>query len=1056
MSATLAAPSEQRILDGLSPAQHAAVVHGEGPLLIIAGAGTGKTTVITRRIAHLIAGKRARPEEILALTFTEKAAVEMAERVDQLIPYGYAESWISTFHAFGDRVLREASLESGLDPDFRVLSRPEQVIFLRERLWRLPLQRFRPLGDPTRHLHALLDIVSRAKDEAVSPEEYLEWAHGLAGGAQGAPPPRERSERDSMTRALMTPEEADTAAAHREIAAFYDAYQRMLEEAGLIDFGDQIHRALAVLRAHPALLASFRERFRYVLVDEFQDTNHAQLELVRLLAGGEAPNITVVGDDDQAIYRWRGAASANLLAFLRLYPGAAQVVLRENYRSTAPILDAASRLVRYNNPYRLEVVAGVDKRLRAAREGGPAVAHERFDTVSAEADGVAAMIEERLQRGFRPRDVAILVRSNGDADPFLRALNVKAIPHRFSGSRGLYDQPEVRLLVCFLRALARPAESVPVFYLAASEVYRLPEAELLRLNHYARRKNRPLLDVLRGLVPAERSDAAWRSARSADASNEDDLAGVSGETRERAARMVADLARAAADVARLRTGEVLYRFLRESGLLARLSREASARAEAEVKNIARFFEMVRAYGAVAEHDRVPAFVEHLELMREAGDDPAVAEADRDEDAVHVLTVHKAKGLEFPVVFIVGCAEERFPVRRRSRRLDLPAALEKEAPAGGDAHLQEERRLFYVAMTRARDELVLTSAADYGSGRPRKVSRFVVEALDLPSPAPVARRAQPLEALARNQPAPEIIPGPVRIPAGRPLRLSFAQMDDYLTCPLKYRYVHVLRVPLLAHHRVVYGSAVHKAVQRYFQARLDGGQPTADDLVAAFRAAWVSEGFLSREHEEERLRAGEEALRRFHQQDSEHPLRPTAVEQEFAFMVGATRVIGRYDLVVQSRGQTSILDFKTGAVDDVHRRTSARVRACSSTCTRWPGCAPRAACPTAWSCTSWSRGFRAPRCRRRTRPRAPRPRSPRSRRRCAGRSSPRALRTWPAASARSATCVPTPRAPPKPDRRPFPRALRSRRMPAWDRKRGARPGCPASGRTWPPCSKRRTS
>ena len=880
MSLELLAPSEDRILDGLSPAQREAVVHGEGPLLIIAGAGTGKTTVLTRRIAHLIASKQARPEEVLALTFTEKAAMEMAERVDQLIPYGYAESWISTFHAFGDHVLRQGALQAGLQPDFRVLSRPEQVIFLRERLWQLPLQRFRPLGDPTSHLHALLDVVSRAKDEDVSPEEYQAWAEA-AGAAAG----------DEAAR--------DAAESHLEVAGFYATYQRLLGEAGLADFGDQIHRTLALLRTQPALLAGLGQRFRYVLVDEFQDTNHAQLELVRLLAGGAASNITVVGDDDQAIYRWRGAASANLLAFLRLYPGARQVVLRDNYRSTPPILEAASRLIRYNNPYRLEVVAGVDKRLLSPRSGGAPVRHHRYDTVSAEADGVAALIDERLQQGFRPRDVAILVRSNGEADPFLRALNVKGIPHRFSGSRGLYDQPEVRLLVSFLRALARPADSVPVFYLAAAEPYRLPENELLRLNHYARRKNRPLLDVLRELPANE------------------DLAGVGGAAREAAERLLIHLDRAAAEVSRLRTGEVLYRYLNESGLMARLSRGASAADEAAARNVARFFEKVRAYGAVAEHDRLPAFVEHLELMREAGDDPAVAEAERDEEAVHVLTVHKAKGLEFPLVFIVGGAEDRFPVRRHSRPLDLPAALEKEEHAGGDAHLQEERRLFYVAMTRARDELVLTSAADYGGGRPRKVSRFVVEALDLPSPAPLARRTDALEALARNQPpAPLPEAAPVPLPPGQPLRLSFAQMDDYATCPLKYRYVHVLRVPLLAHHRVIYGHAVHKAVQALFQARLDGGAPTADDLVAAFRAAWVSEGFLSREHEEERLRTGEETLRRFHAQEASNPLRPVAVEKEFSFTVGATRVGGRYDLVLEAPdGAVTILDFKTGSVDD---------------------------------------------------------------------------------------------------------------------------------------------
>jgi DNA helicase-2/ATP-dependent DNA helicase PcrA len=309
-------------------------------------------------------------------------------------------------------------------------------------------------------------------------------------------------------------------------------------------------------------------------------------------------------------------------------------------------------------------------------------------------------------------------------------------------------------------------------------------------------------------------------------------------------------------------------------------------------------------------------VTHLDLLREAGDDPAVAEAEPDDDAVHVLTVHKAKGLEFPVVFLVGCAEGKFPVQRRREPIELPPELVKETLAGGDAHLQEERRLFYVAMTRARDELIMTSAADYGTTRTRKVSRFVVEALDLPSPAPVPRKSQAREALARHQPAPAPVPGvETRLADDELLRLSFRQIDDYETCPLKYRYIHILRVPLLTHHRVVYGSAIHKAIQQHFRARLEGRSFTAEDLVAAFRAAWVSEGFLSREHEEARLGAGEETLRRFHEQEAADPLVPTAVEDEFVFYVDRNKVQGRYDLVVERDGQVSILDFKTSAVDD---------------------------------------------------------------------------------------------------------------------------------------------
>ena len=348
----------------------------------------------------------------------------------------------------------------------------------------------------------------------------------------------------------------------------------------------------------------------------------------------------MVGDDDQAIYRWRGAAAANLLAFRRLYPGAREVVLVENYRSTQVDPRRGGAAHRLQQP----LPARGDRRHRqapalAAAEAARPCATSHFDTVSAEADGVAAMIEERIQAGARPRDFAILVRSNADADPFLRALNVKGLPHRFSGSRGLYAREEVRLLVSFLRVLANPDDSVSLFYLAASEVYGMPEGDLLRLNHYARRKTRPLLEVLRGLPENE------------------DLASVSGDdARGGGAAPRRPRARPTAEVPRRRTGEVLYGFLQWSGLLGRLAKEASAEAEAKVKNIARFFEAVKAYGDVAEHDRVPAFVAHLDLLREAGDDPAVAEADLDEDAVHVLTVHKAKGLEFPLVFLVGCAE----------------------------------------------------------------------------------------------------------------------------------------------------------------------------------------------------------------------------------------------------------------------------------------------------------------------------------------------------------------------------------------------------------------
>ncbi|HEY3064955.1 MAG TPA: UvrD-helicase domain-containing protein, partial [Methylomirabilota bacterium] len=258
-----------RILEGLNDTQRRAVTHETGPLLIVAGAGTGKTTVITRRIAYLIAARKALPHEILALTFTDKAAAEMEERVDTLVPYGYADVEISTFHAFGDRLLREHSLEVGLTPDFRVLSRAEQVIFFRDRLFEFPLERYRPLGDPTRHLQAMITLMSRCKDEDIAPAEYEACAARLREQAAGAPP-------DEVL--------ADVAAAQTELSATYTKYQELMAREGAVDFGDQIVYALKLLRARPHVRTACQRRFRYILVDEFQDTNYAQFELVKILS----------------------------------------------------------------------------------------------------------------------------------------------------------------------------------------------------------------------------------------------------------------------------------------------------------------------------------------------------------------------------------------------------------------------------------------------------------------------------------------------------------------------------------------------------------------------------------------------------------------------------------------------------------------------------------------------------------------------------------------------------------------------------------------------------
>ena len=880
-------PGLQALLGGLNPDQLRAVTHGGGPLLVIAGAGTGKTQVITRRIAWLIATRRARPSEILGLTFTDKAAEEMAVRVDQLVPYGYTDTAIATFHAFGDGLIREHALELGLPTDVRVLSRPEVVIFLREHLFEFELDRYRPLGDPTRFLAALATLFSRCKDEDVSPDDYADHAERVsADAARLAVVAGIESSTDATDAAAAAAEEA---ARHLEVARAYATYQRLLAANGCIDFGDQVALALRLVRTSATARESIAGRFRYILVDEFQDTNRAQAELVAALAERHR-NVTVVGDDDQAIYAFRGAAVANILEFADRYHGAKTIVLRRNYRSRTPILGAAYRLIRFNDPDRLEVRSGVTKRLRAERRAtDPSpVRLEAFASAAEEADWIAADIRRRIDTtGAQPRDHAVLVRANQHADAILRALNLAGIPWRFSGTSGLYARPEVRLLLSFLRVVADPESSVDLYALAASEVYGLGGEDLTAIVNTARRRNRSVRAIVDEL---DRQPGILR---------------VSPETRAAVTRLVKDLRGYEVAAHEAPAGELLYRFLRGSGMLAQLVATDTPAAEEALQNIARFFEIVRAQSALLADDRAVFVAPHLATLIEAGDDPSTAELDPDADAVAVLTVHKAKGLEFPVVFLPGMVAGRFPLSRRGEPLVLPAGLGRGEPPNAEAALAEERRLCYVAMTRARDELVLSHAADYGGARARRVSPFVLEALDLPAadlPAggaagggagatPPAERVATFDAL--RQPDATVPIGPIT----EPLSLSHSQIDDYLTCPLKYKYAHVLRVPLASHHALIYGAALHKAVQIFHHRHARGYVMSEAELDEAFESAWSNEGFVSRDHEEARLAAGRAALRRFREAQLEPgAVIPTYVEREFAFTLGGDRIRGRWDRV----------------------------------------------------------------------------------------------------------------------------------------------------------------
>ena len=878
----------------LDDEQRAAVEHGDGPLLIVAGAGTGKTTVIARRIAHLIATRRARPSQILALAFNEKAAAEMQERVDLLVPYGYADVSIQTFHAFGEEVLSSHGLEIGIAPGFSVLDKTAQALFLAERLEELGLRHYMPLSDPTRYVAQLADFVGRAKDDPQWPDDLRRTAEETAAEAEGA---ALATGGDPAATAAL----ADRADRLEELARAYERYDAALWRAGFVDFGDLLALTLRLFETSPAALRRLQERFRYVLVDEFQDTNPVQFRIVRRLVETHR-NLVVVGDDDQSIYRFRGAHLKNILEFREHYPDTREIVLRRNYRSTRQILDVSRRLI-VQNQERLEVRYGISKELETDKVGVDPVWKEfeaEADEAAWVADRIAADVRELRHR---PRDFAILVRNNKHAEPFLRALDERGIDYYFSGSRGLFQRPEIKELIALLQSLYQ--DSRPEYlYLLASEAYGVPEDDLAKLLHALARDPAPLRTLFR------------RASEGRGAT------GVSDDGRERLRRLLDDLDELQEFARARRTGEVLYHYLERRGTLQDLMAGRRFEDEARARNIVKFFALIRSFEKVALADRVPLFLRHLEAVREFGEDPSVADLDETSDVVQVMTIHRAKGLEFPVVFLVQMATRRFPTANRSTGIELPRETAEADPSA--AHREEERRLCYVAFTRARDELITTYARDYGGKQKRNPSQFLAEAFDLGKTPPARTRRRVLDEIA-DQKSPERETPPRGRPAPRePILLSYQRLEDYETCPLKYRLLHALAVdPILTvDHRVNFGNAIHQAVAHAHRRRLEGAAPAIDEVIDVFRAAWRSEGYRNEEHERQRFAQGVDALRRFHEREIVNGPAASAVERHFRVKLEDVVITGSMDRVDESDAGVTLVDYKTSEREDEERADDA--------------------------------------------------------------------------------------------------------------------------------------
>ncbi len=882
----------------LNKEQSLAVKYNKGPLLIIAGAGTGKTSVIVEKIKYLIKKKLAKPEQILALTFTEKAASEMEERVDRAMPYGYFQMNISTFHAFADQILKENGFQIGLSPSYRLMTEAETVLLLKQNIFHFKLKYFRPLGNPNKFLEALLQHFSRLRDEDITPEEYVKWTKNCT---------EEEIEKNK----------------YFELANAYQTYQKLKLKEGLMDFADLVYYVLILFKKRPNILKRYQQLYPFIMIDEFQDTNISQYELIKLLSPPKNnPRLTVVGDDSQAIYKFRGASVSNIINFIKDYKKAKQITLKRNYRSNQMILDAAYKLIKNNDPDTLEYKLDISKNLIASKKTLRPTQYELptnyylAENVEDESDKIIKQIL-KLSKNYKYSDFAILVRANAHFEPFVRSLVRSGIPYQFLGPGTLYKQPEVKDLIAYLKILYNLEDSPSLFRLLYMDIYSVDKKDVSLLLTFSKKINQSLFQAIEIYLSF--------FDRSIDRKEfeiyKKYLPLLKNETKEKLLAIYKMIVKHLGLLKTNTAGQILYYFLEESGLLLTLTNFKNEKQEKIAINISNFFNKLKMFESEHEDASVFAVIDYINMSIEMGESPIVAKTDMASfNAVNILTVHSAKGLEFPIVFLVNLTEERFPTRHKKETISIPEKLIKETLPIGDFHIEEERRLFYVGLTRAKDYVFLSSSKFYGEGkRQRKISRFVIETLD----EKIIDKQLNIKKEQKSQLTIFDFKTPKQISLGVlsehseskdiNKNFSYSQLNSYKTCPLQYKYLYILKIPTLPSDSASFGTTIHKTLQDFYSEFLLNKKIGEKKLLEIYEKNWIPIGYSSKSHEDRMKKEGRKILTNYFSKFHFKGLEIIGLEKLFKIKItNDIFLTGKIDRIDELKNdEIEIIDYKTG-------------------------------------------------------------------------------------------------------------------------------------------------
>ncbi len=877
----------------LNPAQHRAITHGNGPLLVIAGAGTGKTRVITERIRHLLeTDQTLHGENILGLTFTKKAAGEMKARVVKAVGERGKDVVLSTFHSFCETLLKES------DPNRVALEQVDHWILLRRNLARLKLDKFRRLAEPGQFLSDFIQFFSRCQDELVSSDDYQAFADQLSSELA--------AEKDSLDEDTCK-ERAEHVALQQEIARAYHASEEILREKRAVALNGLIAEAVTLLKSDTKKCRQLQERFKHILVDEFQDTNIAQLELLHLLSV-DRRNIVVVGDNDQAIYRFRGASFGSFKLFLQRFANWQEgqdsspfrVALMDNYRSTPNILRVATQAISMN-----EVSPEFPKKvLQSNKPEGEKIRIVELDAPEDEAAWVADELQRLHAAGRRRKDFAVLYRQHAHRNHLVEELCLRKIPFVIS-KLSILEHPLVRDVLAYLHLIARPFDDIACARVLSAPAWHLSAPDLVRLAERAGRKRTiALYDVLQ----SPQTNLPFDPSHTAIAKLLEFLAEQRKTSRRRTAR------------------DILGDLVEWLEIHPRASRQ-------DRKYVNQLAQFMKDWEPKSETGGLAEFLEYLDYFQQAGGTLSL-EDDAPGDAVQLMTVHGAKGLEFPHVFLLRVNVNAFPARNRAPLFEFPDRLMKEELPEGDFHIQEERRLFYVALTRAQDRLTITTLTEKKGRVPVFIEDLLMDPAvnrrDLQQSAPKLKKQAPRPtAVPLSTPASELFPvseEPPRIfsriaswaeefhpPAPDPLKLSSSAVDNYRKCPQQYAFSYLWSLKEGPRAALTFGSVMHTTIKRFVDQLKKGVKLPFAEVQRIYETEWTSAGFEDGYQEAEYKKDGLEQLRAFH--GTMLQASPQILEQEKAFelpLANDVILTGRMDQVNSlGRNHVEIVDYKTG-------------------------------------------------------------------------------------------------------------------------------------------------